>query len=131
MAGSIQNLHGWAATKGLPLAPKQYGAAMFWRIFLTGTLLVARRVLQTTRLAQIVVAIVCGALLANLAAHFMLSILTRSLMPGLFTAVALVLPSAGWLLARLPLSRQDRRRAGLAGAAAMPLVAGATLLPAG
>ncbi len=76
-------------------------------------------------------AAVSGTLLANVASHVAASLLTWSLMPGLVTAVVLVLPSAAWLLARLPLTRRVRLRAGLAGAALMPLFAGLALLIAG
>ena len=131
VAGLVAGLPEWAAVRGLSLSAAHWANALAGLTLAAGVLLLVGRTRQFYRPAQIAVAALCGALIANTLAHVALSLFTWTVMPGLFTAVILVLPGAGWLVLRLPLSRRTRLRAGLAGAALLPVATGAALLLAG
>lgn len=131
IAELVSGLPGWAALRGVPVTPGQYANAVLGLTLVAAVLLLLGRTLPFTRPVQIAVAAGAGALIANAGSHLAGSLATRSVMPGLATALVLVLPGATWLIARLPLPRRTKVFAGLAGAAAMPLLAGAALRLAG
>ncbi len=131
IAELVLGLPDWAAARGLPIGTAQFANAVAVLTLTAGLLLFIGRTRQFNRPVQIAVAALCGALLANVAAHGAVSLFTRSLLPGLLTAVVLVGPSASWLILRLPLDRRTKAIAGLLGAGAMPLFAGLALLIAG
>ena len=124
----VADLPLWAAARGVPVTQAQYANAMAGLTVAAGVLLLVARAQPFARPLQILTAVLTGALLANVASHAVGSLVTATAMPGLWTALALVLPSAAWLLKRLPLTPRDKTLSGLAGALAMPLFAGAALL---
>lgn len=115
----------WLGARGVLLAvpPDQFGRAVLGLTLGVALVMVLGRSLPIVRPVQALVAAVSGALLANAASHVAISLATRSLMPGLPSALTLVLPASLWLLFRLPLPRRIMRLSAFAGAAAMPLVA--------
>jgi Protein of unknown function with HXXEE motif len=127
----ILRLPGWAGARGLTIEPAGFANAVLVLTMAAVVVFVAGRTLQFARPVQAVVAVAAGALLANVAAHLAASLVTTSVMPGLLTSVFLVLPSAAWLMIRLPLPASAKWRAGLAGAALMPVLAGGALWSAG
>ena len=131
IAELVLGLPDWAAARGLPIETGQFANAVAVLTLIAGIVLFIGRTRQFNRPVQIAVAALCGALLANVAAHMAASLFTWSLVPGLLTAVLLVGPTTARLILRLPLGRRTRIIAGLSGAAAMPLFAGFALLIAG
>lgn len=127
----VIGLPGWAEAHGIALTPAHYANAVIYLALGVAVLLLAGRMLQFALPLQRVVAVATAALMANAVSHVVVSLVTWSLQPGVFTAVLLVLPSAAWLFARLPLARREKRLAGVAGVGAMPLVAGGALWLAG
>jgi Protein of unknown function with HXXEE motif len=112
---TLIGLPDWAAARGIAIAGFGNGVLL---LMLAATLLfLLGRMVQFNRPVQSLVGAGCGALLASVAAHLGASLVTRSLVPGAVSGVVLVLPMAGWLLARLPLERRRKRMVGLAGAA--------------
>ncbi|MCB1327958.1 MAG: HXXEE domain-containing protein [Maritimibacter sp.] len=124
----VEGLPGWAAARGVPVTQGQYANAIAILTLAAGVLLLIGRAVPFARPLQILTAVLTGALLANVVSHAVGSLVTATAMPGLWTALALVLPSAAWLLLRPPLTARDKTLSGLAGALAMPLFAGAALL---
>ena len=124
-------LPGWAQAHGFALPAPAFASAALALLLAAAVVFLLGRTFPLTRPVQLVVGLASAALLANVASHVGASLVTRSLQPGLFTALLLVLPSAGWLFVRLPLPPPLRWRAGLGGALAMPAVSALALWLAG
>ncbi len=124
----MSGLPGWAALHGLAVSQSGFANAALWIALGVAALLLLGRTFQLVRAMQIVVAMVCGALLANVASHAVISLASLSYMPGLASALLFVLPPVLWLVLRLPLDRRETLLAGLGGAVLMPLVAAGALL---
>ncbi len=124
----MSGLPGWAAEHGLAVTQSGFANAALGIALGVAALLLLGRTFQLVRTVQIVVAMTCGALLANVASHALISLVTLSYMPGLASAFLFVLPPVLWLALRLPLSRRELLLTGLGGAALMPLVAAGALI---
>lgn len=104
----IAGLVPWVQVQGLPvsLTQSQFTNAVLWLTLAALAILIAGRMAQFVMPLQKAVAVVSGALLANVAIHVILSGITWSYMPGLGTALVLVLPATYALAKRLPLERR-------------------------
>ena len=87
---------GWIATA----MPQQRFGAM---VILLSVIVVALAVIGTLRplrWTRFVLRLFASIMLLNAASHIELSLLTGSIMPGLWTAVVLLLPMMGWIAVR-------------------------------
>lgn len=123
----IARLPDWAGARGVPLDTPSFANWMLALVLVAAVVFLVGRTLQFARPVQLVVAGATGALLSLAALTLTAALATLSLAPGLLTGLLLVVPSATWLLKRLPLSRAERSRAGLSGAVVMLVIAGAAL----
>lgn len=130
-AALIHGLPAWAAAHGLRLAPAHLANALAGLTIAAAIMLLVGHTRQFNRPAQFAVASLCGALLATVAVLAAASLVSWSPVPGVFAALALVAPCAGWLVLRLPLDRRPRTIAAAAGAGAMPACVALALFLAG
>lgn len=124
----LRALPAWVAARELPvvLTEPQITQAITWiALLVIAVFLVGRTV--TNRPFQVAVAIVTGALLANVVSQVGLSLATWSYMPGTGSALLLVLPASLWLYRHMPLTDPARMIAAGVGVLLMAPVTWAAL----
>lgn len=125
----LGGMGGWLAARDLPflITGPQVSQAVVWLTLAGVAVMLIGRSLPM-RGVQIVVAGVAGMMIANVASHVALSLITWTYMPGTGTAVALVLPAGLWLMRHLPVALRTRWVAGIIGAVLLPPVTWAALV---